>query len=49
MDYILNILIGIFVIIVIVKIYMVVANYVGEQLCLGKFIEYLLKKVRTKK
>nr|WP_312580006.1 hypothetical protein [Sedimentibacter sp.] len=49
MDYVLNTLIGIFVIMVIVKIYMVVARYVGEQLGIGKFIKYLLQKIQTKK
>ena len=52
MDYIhyaLNILIDIFIIIVITKICMVVANYVGEQLGLGKFFIHLWQKIRIKK
>ncbi|MBX4271955.1 hypothetical protein [Clostridium estertheticum] len=47
--YALNILISIFIIIVITKIYMMVANYVGEQLRLGKFFIYLWRKIRMKK
>ncbi|MBW9172836.1 hypothetical protein K2F43_16650 [Clostridium estertheticum] len=52
MDYIhyaLNILISIFIIIVITKIYMMVAKYIGEQLRLGKFLIYLWRKIRMKK
>ncbi|MCB2307261.1 hypothetical protein LGL08_10220 [Clostridium estertheticum] len=52
MDYIhyaLDILIGIFIIIVITKIYMMAANYVGEQLRLGKFLIYLWRKIRMRK
>ncbi len=47
MDYIhydLNILIILFINILIVKIYMVEANYAGEQLGSGKFLIYLWQK-----
>lgn len=49
MDYIhyaLNFLIVLFFYMVIMKIYMGIANYVGEQLGIGKFIIYLWGKIR---
>ncbi|SFD14578.1 hypothetical protein [Clostridium uliginosum] len=51
MDYIqftLKVLSVLFIYIVIMKICMVVANYVGEQLGLGKSLIYLWRKIRKK-
>ncbi|MBB6218149.1 Ca2+/Na+ antiporter [Anaerosolibacter carboniphilus] len=48
-QYVLNILIVLFVYIVIVKIYMEVANYVGERLGIGQFVIGLCKKMRRDK
>lgn len=51
MDYIyyaLNVSLVLFIVIVIMKIYMVVAAYVGEQLGIGKFIIYLWRRIRKK-
>lgn len=51
MDYIINALyfsIFLFIYILIVKIFMWVANYVGEQLGFGKFLIYLWQKIRKK-
>jgi|GEM_PF-3265593 len=52
MDYIENILrflIVIFVVIVITRIYMRVAAYVGAQFGMGKFIIALMQKIRSYK
>ena len=49
MDYIyyaLGISIGLFIYIIITKVYMMIANYVGEQLGIGKFLIYLWGKIR---
>ncbi|MCY6354406.1 hypothetical protein [Clostridium sp. ZS2-4] len=47
-QYVLKILSVLFIYIVIIKIYMVVANYVGEKLGIGKFFIYLCKKIKKK-
>ena len=44
--YVFNLLIVLFVYIVIMKIYMKVANYIGEQLGIGKFLIFLWRKIR---
>ena len=52
MEYIYNafdILMAIVASIITVKIYMLVANYIGEQIGIGKFLIYLWGKIRKKK
>ena len=51
MDYIyyaFNMLIVIVIVIINVKIFMSVANYVGERIGIGKFLMYLFGKLRKK-
>lgn len=51
MDYIrytLNFLIVLFIFMVIIRIYMEVASYIGKQLGFGKFFMYLCRKIIKK-
>ncbi len=47
-QYVLGVLSVIFMFIVIMKIYMGVANYVGKKLGIGKSLIYLWQKIRKK-
>lgn len=47
--YALDFLSILFIYIVIIKIYMVIANYIGEKLGLGKFFMNLWEKMRKNK
>ena len=46
--YVLDISIALVIVVVITKICMVVATYVGEQLGVAKFLIYLSRKIRKK-
>jgi hypothetical protein len=46
-NYVLNIIIILLILVVTTKIYMWIANYVGEKLKIGKLLKYLLRKIRT--
>lgn len=46
MEFILKVIVIIFIWILLMRIFMKVANFVGEQIGLGKFITGLLEKIR---
>lgn len=47
-NYVLKILAVVFIFIVVTKIFMVIANYIGEQLGFGKVFENLWKRISKK-
>lgn len=49
MDYILRVVIIVSVFILCIRIYRIVASYIGEQLGIGKFFINLWKKIRRYK
>ena len=46
--FVLGVLFVLFIYIIITKIFMEVANYVGEKLGFAKFFKYLWRKIRKK-
>jgi hypothetical protein len=51
MDNIVNalkLIIGLFIYIVFIRIFMEIANFIGEKLRFGKFFMYLWSKIKTK-
>jgi len=47
--YVLNILAVLFIVMVITKIWMVIANYISEQFGIGKFFCKLIMKIRKRR
>lgn len=47
--YVLNILAVLFIVIVITKVWMVIANYISEQFGIGKFFYKLIMQVRKRR
>lgn len=46
MKYILNVLVNVIIVILITRVWMMVARYIGEQLGISNLAEYILSKLK---